>query len=98
MLKWIIILALLFLLFRERIDQAVDGVTRPAPSPYGYPPPGPGYYSSPPTAQHSTVTDVINNLIHAGTSIYNGVVGSRPPAAGGAMNYGPGPGEDGGYG
>ncbi|MFL5381297.1 MAG: hypothetical protein ACJ8GN_02100 [Longimicrobiaceae bacterium] len=98
-LGWILVLVLLFLLFHERISEGVDSLTRPSTSPYyGAPPPGPGYYSSPPTAPHSSVTDVLNNLISGGVAIYNGVVKSAPPRSGGALNYGAGPGEDGGYG
>lgn len=95
-LGWIIVLVLLFLLFHERISAGVDSVTRPSYAPgFGGPPPGPSYYTSPPTAQHSSWTDVLNGAIHAGVSIYNGVVRPSAPSSGG---YAPGPGEDGGYG
>lgn len=95
-LGWIIVLVLLFLLFHERIGATLDSVTRPPAHPpdyYGGPPPGPSYYSSSPAAQHTSWTDVLNNVIHAGTTIYNGV---HSPSS--ATGYAPGPGEDGGYG
>jgi hypothetical protein len=98
---WIIVLVLLFLLFHDKIGAEIDSLTGRPPArpydPYGSPPPGPSYYSSSPAAPHSSVTDVLNSLINAGTSVYNGVVKSRasPPGVGG---YAAGPGPDGGYG
>lgn len=84
-LGWIIVIVLVLLLFRDRIGEEVNSITRPSGS-YGYggPPPGPNYSSSPPTHQSTSVTDVINNLIGAGVSIYNGVKKSpsSPPGAG----------------
>lgn len=79
---WIIVVVLLFLLFREKIGTAVDSVTRPAPRDYfGGPVPGQNYATSPPVAAHSTWTDVLNNVIGAGVSIYRGVAGAPSPSA-----------------
>jgi hypothetical protein len=96
-LGWIIVLVLLFLLFHERIGAGLDSVTRPSYAPgFGGPVPGPSYYSSPPTSQHSSWTDVLTGVINAGATIYNGAVrNSSSPSSGG---FAPGPGEDGGYG
>jgi len=80
---WIIVLVLLFLLFRDKIGGAVDSITRaPAryPDYFGGPVPGPNYSSSPPTSSHSTITDVINGTINAGLAIYHGIANAPAPA------------------
>jgi hypothetical protein len=70
-LTWIIVAVLLFLLFRDKIGAAADAVTGRSNLPIGYGTlPAPNYYSSPPTSRPSTVTDIVNNLITAGTQIW----------------------------
>jgi hypothetical protein len=77
---WIIVLVLLFLLFRDKIGGAVDSVTggnrQSGYNPLYGPPPGANYSSSPPVANHSSVTDIINSLIGAGRDIYKGINGT----------------------
>lgn len=81
---WIIVVVLLFLLFRDKIGATVDSVTR-APTPprdwYGGPVPGPNYSSSPPIAAPTSVTDVLNTAINAGVQIYRGIAGQPSPSA-----------------
>jgi hypothetical protein len=89
-MTWIIVAVLLFLLFRDKIGAAADSITRAArPSDYyNGALPAPNYYSSAPTSRSATVTDVINNLITAGTSIYRGVQSNSPAAPGDSSGFG----------
>jgi hypothetical protein len=90
---WVIVVVLLFLLFRDKITGAVNSVTRPTFNPsnyYGAPPPGPNYAASPPISQSGQVSDVINHAISAGMTLYQGWGGSSssPSPSSPSGNYG----------
>jgi hypothetical protein len=74
-LGWVLIIVLVLLLFHDRIGDTLNSVTHPTMPPggyYGAPPPGPGYYSSPPSSPATSVTDIINHVIDAGVTLYQG--------------------------
>jgi len=83
-LGWVLIIVLVLLLFRDRIGDEVNSLTRPSQPPgyyYGAPPPAQGYYSSPPSTPATSVTDIINHVIDAGVSLYQGYNSQNRPVS-----------------
>jgi hypothetical protein len=83
-LIWVVVAVLLFLVFRDQLTGAPPTRSVNPADYYNGALPGPNYYSSAPTSRSATVTDVINNLITAGTSIYRGIQSNSPAAPAGS--------------